>query len=102
MFKLTKIELGVKKVGTEVTLDFPYENIKLIKRMESPCDCSIPTDFRTQNKVQIKYTAKPVPQHLLLEGKHSYRTEKNILINYLDNNDIDRTETLTFTATITG
>lgn len=100
MFKLINQDLGTKIAGKELILEFPYDNIKVITRMESPCDCSIPSDIRTQNKVVVRYTPKKVPQHLVAEGKNFYKTEKNILVTYLDSNETQRTETLTFTATI--
>lgn len=100
MFTITKKELGTLKVGKEVSVEYPYTDIKIITRMESPCDCSVPHDIRTNNKVIIKYTPKPIPQHLKLEGKKSYKVEKTITVNFLDSNKVNRIQNLVFTATI--
>lgn len=100
MFTVTKKELGTLKVGREVTIEYPYTDIKVITSMQSPCDCSVPHDIRTNHKVVVKYTPKPIPQHLKLEGKKSYIVQKTITVNFLDNNKVNRIQNLIFTATI--
>lgn len=101
MFKLTEVKLGVIKAKTPLTIEFPYEGIKVITQTTSPCDCAVPKNIPEQKKMTVKYTPKPVPVHLKQEGKKSYATEKQIFVYYIADNGEQRSQTLTIKATIT-
>lgn len=100
MFKSTTFNLGRIQSEKPVRMEFPYEDIKIITRMESPCECTTPVDKRKESKVTILYTPKRVPVHLIQQGQREYSTQKVIKIYYLDKDDNQQFENLTFTATI--
>lgn len=87
MFKLTEIDLGTVQSGKELIVEFPYDNIRLITKTIASCDCAIPSDFNKKKKIVVKFTPKAVPQHLINDGRSSYKTEKNIEVHYMTQGD---------------
>lgn len=89
------------KVGEEQILSFPYENIELITRIESPCSCSEPRNLADKSKIVVKYKPVDIPKHLEQEGKMNYTTTKIIKVEYNSTDGTPMKEELIFTAHIT-
>lgn len=100
MFKNTEIDAGHLKVGREVTLEYPYEDIRLVTRITSPCDCTDVKNDWKNNKVVVKYKPKDVPEHLKAIGKYSYSVNKVIEVAYTNTSGQDCTQKLILKATI--
>lgn len=101
MFRLTEVKLGVVKAKTPLSIEFPYDGIKVITQTTSPCDCAVPKNNPEQKKMIVKYTPKPVPVHLKQLGKGSYTTEKQIFVYYIAEDGEQKSQVLTIKATIT-
>lgn len=101
MFTKQKIELGTLKQGKKVILSFPYTDAITVIKIQSPCDCNVPKNHPDRKEIEVIYTPKSVPIHLLNEGKTSYQANKTIVVEYLDDKKVNRIQNLVFTATIT-
>ena len=103
MFLTTRVNLKRIPVGKQVVIEFPYsERVNFITKMISPCDCSLPYNIKEERKVIVKYTPKPVPEHLRLQGKSSYLADKTFTIYYVNMEGGEEIATVSFTATIIG
>lgn len=101
MFQLTKIELGEVFVGEKIILDYPYsEDVILISRIESPCDCTIVNNEPSKGLIRAEFIPKPVPMQLLANGETQYQSDKTITVMYDTTTESGLTQTLTFHAIV--
>lgn len=103
MFKITNINVGRIAEKKTVRIEFPYEDIENINKMESPCNCGIPSNIKTENKVVVEYTAGKIPPQILQQGKSSYQANKVIKVWYTPKSEpsVEKYEELIFTAVVT-
>ena len=94
----TNINFGNIKVGTRLNINFQgTENLPKIKTIRPSCGCTSAQFDNDKKLLSVKYTAGDIPQHLLIEGIHEYKTSKRILVIYEDGTD----ETLSFNVRVT-
>lgn len=100
-WKQAEIDLGVINVNQTVNVIFDYigNHPELIKQdhITASCGCSKPIWDDKNNLLIVNYTPNPIPLHLKSQGKHSYNSNKYILVNY-GNGEVDK---LIFTAIVT-
>lgn len=92
----TKIDLGTLRVNQVTEVIFNYIGTKEITQVQATCGCSKPIYNPEVKQLVVKYTPNPIPPHILFQNKHSYHSDKYILVTYQDGT----IEKLTFTATI--
>lgn len=104
MFSKINVDLGNVKSGKMQVASFPYngELIHKIVRMISPCDCSVPENDVANQRVIVRFTPKPVPQHLKLQGVLEYTTTKSITVELYkkDSTNIKSSVILNITAKV--
>lgn len=93
------IDLGTLKVNQTTKLVFTYigPNPEYIQQtmISASCGCTETKWNPEDNTITAIYTPTPVPLHFKQQGKHSYNSEKYIVINF--GNRVDK---LTFTAVV--
>lgn len=92
----TKINLGTLRVGQVTKVVFDYIGDKNITQVKATCGCTNVSYKPEVKQLVATYTPNPIPPHLLFQNKHSYHSDKFILVTYQDNT----VEKLTFTATV--
>jgi hypothetical protein len=103
MFPVSHKDLGTLRAGIRIAVDFPYtDNIATLTNIRSPCDCTDSNYLPNERVVRIYYTPKAVPEHLRLENKNSYNTQKTFTVTFTtkDNPGNTQTAVLIFTAKI--
>src|SRR5687767_290925 len=102
MFQKTNVDLGIIFGKRTYKVEFPYDEGDVIVKIESPCDCSIPFDVRTERKVIIEFTPAKVPAHLLQKGQTSYVARKVIKVHFnpISQPGVEKYEELIFTAVV--
>lgn len=92
----TKINIGEVKEGTIINVTFnSKESLKNIKSITSSCGCSVPTYSSKTKILDVVYTPKSIPKHLVKQG--FYKATKYITIVYED----EQKDILSFTSKIT-
>lgn len=90
------IDLGTLRVGQVTKVTFIYLGDKVITSVKATCGCSVPIYNLEEKSLVVIYTPNPIPPHLIFQNKHSYHSDKFIMVTYQDG----QIEKLTFTATI--
>lgn len=63
MFKVFSKDLGVVKKGQTLKIEFPFENVKSIDKLEY-CNCMIVQIKMKQQMIYVEYVVPAIPQHL--------------------------------------
>lgn len=92
----TKIDLGTLRVGQITQVVFNYIGDKNIINVKSTCGCTNVSFNPEAKQLVATYKPNPIPPHFIFQNKHSYHSDKYILVTYQDNT----VEKLTFTATV--
>jgi hypothetical protein len=100
MFNITEIKLGTVKVGIPVLLEYPYTDVGLVTKIVSPCDCSEVYNKAKEQMIVIKYTPKPIPEHLKAVGQYKVAKSATITYNGTAPEAPEMIQTLTFEAIV--
>ena len=107
MWENTFINLGQVAVGKEITINFAYKGkIEVIKNSKGQdditvsCGCTSAKFNKETNTLEVKYTPKPIPKHLVQIGRTSHASEKSVVIRYKNEDGAERSDRLSFSCTV--
>ena len=100
MFQTNDLNLGRIAVGETATAKYHYGDSPIdITKMTSDCDCTVINNIGKERAIVVKYTPKPIPYHLAIEGIKEIRIHKEMEVEFtLDG--IPQKTTLTFYAIV--
>lgn len=101
MFKLNNIDLGEINVGQNLVFGFPWDDtVKFPSHIDFPCDCATVYPDLAKKEVMVNYTPKPIPIHLVQQGKTFYEVIKTITVKCAMVDGTEQETKLIFTAKI--
>ncbi len=80
MWDKLDVQLGRVPVGEAISLEFNYEGKEDFISASSSCGCTKPEWDDKDKVLKAVYVPKPVPSHLISNGKLEYSTIKSITV----------------------
>lgn len=80
MFKQTELDFGIIPANEKKAVIFQYEGDLEVTRIHTTCGCTEAQWDKENKAIKAYFTPGPIPQHLIAQGKTSYKTNKGVTV----------------------